>query len=71
MSTNYTLKSLDQILDETQLKVAYRIMAQIKSGLADPKSLRDYLRTQADVLEQRGVVADYLYYALCYKFNLR
>ena len=70
MSKEYTTKRLDEILDNEQMIVVQKLIDQIKSGTTDVKELRVYLRSQKDTLEQRGVVSDYLYYALCYQFGL-
>ncbi len=68
--TTFTNKQLSELLDEKQLKQVFAIIQRIQRGTTEVRILRDYLRTQSDSLETRGVVADYLYYFLVYRLNL-
>lgn len=70
MAGEYTTKRIDELLDADQLKAVEYIVNDTRSGNKPTKALRNYLNTQAAVLKDRGVVADYLYYALCYKLKL-
>lgn len=61
--------TLDQLLDETQRKQVFALMQDIHGG-ADVQSLRNYLVTQRESLEARGVIPEYLFYSLAYQFKL-
>ena len=61
--------TLGDLLDNTQSLRVSQIIQSIRSG-SKPETLREYLVTQRESLEARGVLPEYLYYSLCYQFNL-
>ena len=70
MSTNLNTTTLGHLLDSTQLTEVEKIVSKIRSNNAPTVDLRDYLRTQSESLERRGVLPDYLYYSLAYHLQL-
>jgi len=68
--SNNTTTTLSDLLDQEQLTQVELLIRTIQQTGMPPTMLRDYLRTQAESLLVKGVVADYLYYSLCYRYKL-
>lgn len=68
-NTNTRMVSLGDLLTDAQATEVARLAAEIKAG-ADKRVLREYLRTQSQELESKGVLPDYLFWALVYKLQL-
>lgn len=69
MSNNTSTIALGDLLTETQLIEIDHLTKRIRAG-EDKNILRDYLRTQAEVLEAKGVLADYMFWSLVYHLKL-
>lgn len=63
--TNIKSVSLGDVLTKEQVKAVQVFVAR-----KDKDGLRTYLRSISDELEKKDIVADYLYYQLCYKFKM-
>lgn len=56
---------IGEVLTDKQISIVKR---HIKKK--DTHALREYLNSLKSQLEEKEVVPDYLYYLLCYKYNL-
>lgn len=62
--------SLGEIFDPKQLAKVTTLINQIRARKINSYKLREYLESQSAALDKKGINATYLYYMLCYKFEL-
>ena len=65
MPRGWSKVKLADLLTDSQCVEVGKLVAK-----GDTTALRAYLRAHSSQLEAKGVVADYLYYALVYEFEL-
>lgn len=61
---------LSELLDDEQLKILHWLVNDIRDRKRPAKDLKDWLITLREQLESKGVLPEYLYHLLCYKFEL-